>query len=1024
MESIIRSALKLRWVVVALSVILLVVGIQLTKRTPMDVFPEFSPVLVEVQTEAPGLSTPEIEQLLTLPIENALNGVKDMKVMRSKSVLGLSSVVTIFEPGTDLMSARQLIQERLLTLQGKLPVVAKTPIMLSPLSSLSRILKIGISSEKLSQTELTSLIRWTVRPKLMSLPGVANVAIWGQRDQQFQVLIDPDRMKDFRLTLDELIRATQNATMPAGGGYMDTPNQRIPISHAPAVQHVYDLKKVPVAFRFGTAITLDKVADIQEGHQIPIGDAVINDKPGLLLIVEKQVGANTLEVTKKVEEALVLLRPSLGDVDVDSSIFRPATFIEMSLSNLNHALIWGCILVAIILMSFLQEWRVTLISLTAIPLSLVSAAVVLHFFGSTLNTMIVAGLAIALGEVVDDAIIDVENVLRRLKLNQNLANPLPDWKVILEASLEVRSAVVYATIIVVLVFLPVFFLEGISGTFFRPLAVSYILAVVSSLAVALIVTPALSLILLPKSAHTMERSETRWIKILKSAYRGILFSLLSRQKHVVAGLIGLLIATVAAFPFLGEEFLPHFKEYDFLMHWIGKPGASLESMARSTKLVSKELRSISGVKNFGSHIGRAEVADEVVGPNFVEHWISIDPKAPYDETVNKIQTVIDGYPGLYRDVLTYLKERIKEVVSGGSGAIVIRLYGPNLNELQEKAKLIAKSVAGVPGIAQLQVEQQVLIPQIEISLKPQAAAYYGVTAGDLRRAATVAVRGLKVGEVIEDQKIIDVMVQGKENSRANIEHINSILIDTVMGGKVPLSEIAELKMVGTPNIIQHENSSRKIDISCNAHGRDLGSVASEIKEKLQALDLGTGYHFELLGEYAVRQASQRRLVWLSLLSLFGIMIVLFSDFKSVRLTALVFTSLPFALVGGVAAAFISGGVVSLGSLVGFVTVLGIAARNGVMLISHYRHMEEVEGQKFSKEMIIRGSEERLVPILMTASATALALLPIIVGGNIPGHEIEHPMSVIIVGGLLTSTILNLFVMPVLSFHYGKSGRIS
>lgn len=1024
MRALIESALKFRWIVVVLSLLLLVVGFQTIQTTPMDVFPEFSPVLVEVQTEAPGFSTQEVEKLITLPIENALNGVKGMKTMRSKSVLGLSSVVTIFETGADLMASRQLIQERLLTLQGQLPTVAKPPVILSPLSSLSRIMKIGVTSKTLSQTELTTLFRWTVRPKLMSVPGVANVAVWGQRDRQMQILLDTNRMKEYRISLDEVIKATQNATLPMGGGFLDTPNQRISVTHMPAIKTAEDLRKVPVAFRFGTALSLDKVADVREGHQVPIGDAVINDDTGLLLIVEKQVGANTLEVTKKVDEALVQLKSGLQGVEIDPTIFRPATFIEMSLSNLNKALFWGCMLVAVILMLFLREWRVAFISLTAIPLSLIAAAVVLHLRGMTLNTMIIAGLAIALGEVVDDAIIDVENVLRRLKLNQKAIEPQASWRVILEASLEVRSAVVYATIIVVLVFMPVFFLEGISGTFFRPLAISYILAVSASLAVALIVTPALSLILLPGSVQTLERKEASWVSSMKRIYRSILLALMHHPKRLIGGLVALFVATAMSVPFLGEEFLPHFKEYDFLMHWVAKPGTSLEAMVRSTKRVSKELREIPGVKNFGSHIGRAEVADEVVGPNFVEHWISIDPAVSYDETVAKIQAVIDGYPGLYRDVLTYLKERIKEVVSGGNGAIVVRLYGPSLDELRTKAKLIESAISGVRGVAQLQVEQQVEVPQIEVTLKPDRAVEHGVTAGDVRRAASMAIRGQKVGEVVDDQKIIDVTLWTPEETRNSVAKLNSILIDSVMGGKIALSDVATVKISGSPNIIQHENSSRKIDISCNAQGRDLGSVAKEIGEKLKTLELGQGYHAELMGEYAVRQASQQRLIWLSLLSLAGIVIVLFADFKSVRLTTLVFISLPFALVGGVAAAFVSGGILSLGSLVGFVTVLGIAARNGVMLISHYRHMEEVEGEAFSQEMIIKGSQERLIPILMTASATALALFPIIVGGNIPGHEIEYPMAMIIVGGLMTSTLLNLFVMPALSFNYAKGRELS
>lgn len=1022
MKAIIEAALRFRWLVLLFSILLMVIGIQVVRTTPMDVFPEFSPILVEVQTEAPGLSTEEVEKLVTQPIENALGGVRGMKVMRSKSVLGLSSVVTIFEPNADLMASRQLVQERLLVLNGQLPTTAKAPVILSPLSSLSRVLKIGVSSDKLSQTELTTLIRWTVRPKLLSIPGVANVAVWGQRDRQMHVMLDPEKMKEFRLSLGEVILATQNATTPIGGGFIETTNQRIPVTHVSTVHNPKDLERVPVALRFGTALTLGQIANIEEGHQVPIGDAVINDKPGLLLIVEKQVGANTLEVTKRVEEAIKTLKPGLRQTEIDSTIFRPATFIEMSLSNLNKALIWGSILVAIILILFLAEWRVALISLTAIPLSLMTAALILHFCGMTLNTMVIAGLAIALGEVVDDAIIDVENVLRRLKLNKEDLKPLPFWQVVLEASLEVRSAVVYATIIVVLVFLPIFFLDGISGTFFRPLAIAYVLAVGASLAVALIVTPALSLILLPGSDVTMEREEAKWVRWIKRSYLAILQKFIRYPKRIISVLLVLFTFSAAALPFLGEEFLPHFKEYDFLMHWVAKPGTSLQSMVRTTQRVSGELRAIPGVRNFGSHIGRAEVADEVVGPNFVEHWISIDPKVPYEATVAKIQEVIDGYPGLYRDVLTYLKERIKEVVSGGSGAIVIRLFGPNLHELREKAALIEKTISHVKGIAQLQVEQQVEVPQIEVRLKPGAAVQFGVTAGEVRRAASTMIRGTKAGEIIEDQKIIDVMVWSDESLRASPSDIGAILVDTVLGGKVPLSAVAEVKMSGTPNIIQHENSSRKIDISCNAEGRDLGSVARDIETQLSTLDLGQGYHAELTGEYAVRQKSQRQLIILSLFSLIGILIVLFVDFKSWRLTLLVFASLPFALIGGVAAAFTTGAILSLGSLVGFVTVLGIAARNGVMLVSHYRHLEESEGESFSDQLVMKGSSERLVPILMTALATGLALLPIIVGGNIPGHEIEHPMAVIIVGGLLTSTILNLFVMPVLFLHYAKAKR--
>jgi len=1023
-RSLVAAALRLRWVVTVLSFLMLVVGFRLIQTTPLDVFPEFSPLLVEIQTEAPGLSTSEVESLVSTPIENAVNGVKGLKTLRSKSVLGLSSVVLIFDENAELMGARQLVQERLLTLTGQLPALAKTPVILSPLSSTSRVLKIGVWSKTLSQTEMTTLVRWTVRPRLMSIPGVANVAIWGQRDRQLQVLVDPDRLRDHKLTLDEVIRVTRDATMPAAGGFVETPNQRLSVTHVAAVSTMDDLKNVPVAFRAGVPLPLGKVAEITEGHQAPIGDAVINEGPGLLLIVEKQLGANTLDVTHNVERAVEQLRPGLAGLELDTTIFRPATFIEMSLANLRKALIWGCILVAIILVLFLFEWRTALISLTAIPLSLMTAALVLHWRGATLNTMVIAGLAIALGEVVDDAIIDVENVFRRLRLNRTAANPQPAWRVVLEASMEVRSAVVYATLIVILVFLPVFFLEGLAGSFFRPLALAYVLSVTASLGVALTVTPALALILLPRAASAPQTHETRFVRVLKRWYRAALPPLLARPSAIVAGLGAIFLTTGAAVTFLGEEFLPHFQEYDFLMHWVEKPGTSLPAMHRITARASRELRAIPGVRNFGSHIGRAEVADEVVGPNFTELWISLDPKVDYAPTVAKIQEVVDGYPGLYRDLLTYLKERIKEVLSGGSGAIVVRLFGPNLDTLRQKAAEIGTVMSNVAGVTNLQVEPQVEVPQIEIKLRSEAALRFGVTAGDVRRAAMTLIRGTKVGEVYEDQRIFDVAVWSPERVRSDLPSLAKLLIDTPLGGKVPLGDLAELRIAPTPNVIQHENASRRIDVSCNVKDRDLGSVAREIERRVGSVSFPPGYHPELLGEYAARQDSQNRLFGLSVLALVGILLVLYTDFKSVRLTTLVFVSLPFALVGGVAATFLTGGVLSLGSLVGFVTVLGIAARNGVMLVSHYRHLEVQEGESFNREMIVRGAEERLVPILMTASATALALLPIVIGGNRPGHEIEHPMAVVILGGLFTSTLLNLFVMPALSLRYGKDQKLS
>lgn len=1024
--SIVSAALQLRFIVVILAVLLIGVGIRTLPSTQLDVFPEFAPPLVEIQTEAPGLSVTEVESLVTVPIENAMNGVAGLQTLRSKSVLGLSSVVLILQPGTNLPAARQLVQERLSLAAGRLPTVVKPPVMLSPLSSLSRVMKIGVSSNSLSQMEMTDTVRWSVRPRLMAVPGVANVAIWGQRDRQLQVLVDPERLRLNNVSLSTVVNATRDAVVPETGGFIDTANQRLPVTNQASVATVSDLSNVPLATTrpatpnqavgLQAPLKLGDVATLREGFPPPIGDAIINDRPGLLLIVEKQPGANTLEVTRQVEATLNDLKPGLKDLELDPTIFRPATFIERALENLNHALIIGCILVAVVLTLFLYDWRTAFISLTAIPLSLVAAGLVLAWTGATVNTMVLAGLILALGEVVDDAIIDVENIQRRLRLNRTLEHPEGALSVVFKASLEVRSAIVYATLIVILVFLPVFLLDGLAGAFFRPLAVAYVLAVAASLGVALTLTPALSLILLAKAP--LRERELPLVRWLRRGYRRVLPGLVRRPKAAIALLLVAFVGSGILASRFGEELFPQFKETDFLMHWVGKPGTSPEAMNRTILAVSGELRAIPGVRNFGSHIGRAEVADEVVGPNFAELWISIDPDVDYDATTAKIQTVVDGYPGLYRDVLTYLKERTKEVLSGSSGGVVVRLYGTDLDTLRAKATEIQSVLRDVPGVTNLKLEPQVLVPSIEVKLRPEAAARYGLSAGEVRRTMATLLKGQKVGEVFTEQRACDVVVWGEQNLRADIAALREIRIATPLGGDIRLGDAVDLRMAPMPNIVQRENTSRRIDVTCDVTGKDLGTVAREIESRVRKLDFARGYHPEFLGEYAARQSARTRLGLLAAVSLLGILMVIYTDFKSVQLTGLVAVTLPFALVGGVFAAALGGGVISLGSLVGFVTVLGIAARNGILLVSHYRHLEEEEGQPFGLDLILRGAEERLSPILMTATVTGLALVPVVYGGVKPGQEIEYPMACVILGGLGTSTLLNLFVLPALFLRFG------
>jgi len=1017
LNAIVTWALNMRVLVVAAAVALLVIGINATKNAPLDVFPEFAPPLVEVQTEAHGLSTEEVDALVTVPLENALNGLPFLKTLRSKSVLGLSSVVMIFDTGTDILKARQLVQERLNLAQSRLPAVVQPPVLMAPYSSLSRVLKVGLTSKTLPQMELSELARWTMRPRLMSVKGVANVAIWGQRDKQFQVLVDPQRLRAAGVTLDAITKAVGDAAVISSGGFIDTPNQRLSVTQLALITTPDELARTVVEFRNGAPIRLGDVAEVKIGNPAPIGDAVINDGDGILLIVEKQPWGNTLDVTTGVEAVLDDLKLAMPAVNIDSTIFRPATFIQLSIDHLTEALWLGCLLVIVVLALFLGDWRTTLISVVAIPLSLAIALLLLRWRGETINTMILAGLIIALGEVVDDAIIDVENILRRLRQNVLLANPLPKFRVVLDASIEVRSAVVYASVIIVLVFVPVFYLPGLAGTFFKPLALSYILAIAASLAVALTVTPALSLMLLKvkPGAHR----DALLSRGLKAIYRTVLPAF-ARSPWLA------LFFLAAAFAGTGwvwqnkmkEEFLPNFKERDFLMHWVEKPNTSVEASKRITIAAATDLMKVPGVRNQGAHIGRAEVADEVVGPDFTELWISIDEKADYDGTIKNVQAVVDSYPGLTRDLLTFLRERIKEVLTGASASIVVRIFGPDLEQLRAHASEVGATLKDVPGVSALKVESISQVPHITIKFKPDAAALHGLSAGQVRQAVTTLISGRKVGEVYQEQRVHDVLVWSVPAVRADFTTLRELLIATPSGGHVRLADVADLAIVPTPNAIKREGASRRIDVTCNVTGRALGDVARDVEGRVAKIAWKQGYHPEVLGEWAERQAAQSRLGWLALASLIGILVLLLADFQSPRLVLLLALTLPFALIGGVMAAWLGGGVLSLGSLVGFVTVLGIAARNGILLVSHYRHLERDEGQLFNLALVLKGSEERLVPILMTAATAALALVPLVMKGNVPGNEIERPMALVILGGLVTSTLLNLFLLPALYARFG------
>ncbi|MGI9607630.1 MAG: efflux RND transporter permease subunit, partial [Acidimicrobiales bacterium] len=799
MRWIVSASLRFKYLAVFLPLVLMVSGTFQLREAPVDVFPEFAPPKVEIQTHAIGMTPDEVEGLVTVPLEDALNGVAGLDVIRSKSVPDLSAIQLIFEEGTDLIEARQLVAERLDIVTPTLPRWAAPPIMLQPLSATSRAMKIGLTSDEHSLIDMSMTSYWRIRQRLMLIPGVANVAMWGERLEMLQVQVEPGRLAEHEISLNALMQTTGDAldsgilqysegAIVGTGGFIETPNQRMAVRSVLPIVTVDDLARIPVAERDGEILRLADVAELKTDHQPLIGDAVIDDGPGLMLIVEKFPWGNTLELTEEVEKALEELKPGLQGVNIDSEIFRPATFISLSLDNLTSALLIGSAMVVLVLALFLFEWRVALISIVAMPLSLVAAAMVLYLRGTTINVMILAGFVIALGAVVDDAIVDVENIVRRLRQHRVEGTGVSTVRVILEASLEVRKVIVYSTLIEVAALIPVFFLEGLSGSFFRPLALSFALAIFASTVVALTVTPAMSYILLRNAP--LEKRESPLLPLLKRGYNKVTTRTVRSPRPAYGAVAAMFLAGALVVPTLGQELLPDFKERDFLMHWLTRPGTSQPEMQRITEQVSPELRDIDGVRNFGAHIGQALIADEVVGIDFGENWVSVDPSVDYDKTVDTIQTTVDGYPGLFRDVQTYLKERIREVLTGSSDAIVVRIYGPDLEILDEMAHDVEDRLAQIDGLTDLHVELHVKVPQLAIEVDLPRAAQHGLKPGDVRRAVATVVGGEEVGDIFRDGQAFDVQVWATPEARDAPDDIARMLIDTPNGDQVMLGDVA------------------------------------------------------------------------------------------------------------------------------------------------------------------------------------------------------------------------------------------
>jgi CzcA family heavy metal efflux pump len=1045
MRSIIASSLRFRLLVVGLAAGVLAAGVAQLRSAPVDVLPEFTPPYVEIQTEALGLSAEEVEQLITVPLEaDLLNGVEGVDVIRSESVPGLSSIVLVFEPGFDVFKGRQLVQERLTQVgAAAFPNVSKPPTMLPPLSSSSRVLMIGLSSDELSPIEKSVIARWTIRPRLMGVEGVANVAIWGMRDQQIQVQVDPQRLRDRNVSLNQVIRTTGNAQVaspvsfleastPGTGGFIETPQQRLQVRNV--LDQIADPKalgKVPVEGTRGR-LRLSDVSDVKIDHQPLIGDAVVGNGQGLLLVVEKFPRANTLEVTKGVEEALDKLRPGLSGMRTDTSVFRPATYIESAIDNLTTALIIAGLLLGLAVAAFLFQWRTVLISLVTIPVSLVAAALVLDLLGETFSALSVAGLAVALAVVIDDAVVGVENVARRLRQQRMEGSDRSVADIVREASHEVRSPLMYATLIALLAVVPIVVMEGRPGAFFEPLALSYALAVATSMVVALTLTPALSAMLLARGA--VEGRESPLLRRVTPRYDDALFRFIRRPRAALVAAGAAAVVGLAALPLLETSLIPSFKDRDVLVRLGGEPGTSNERMTELATTVGRELRSIPGVESVGAHVGRAVTGDQIVDVNSSEVWVGIDSDADYDATVASIEDAVRRVPGVDRDVVTYTTQRIRDVgslhegdnpvrgdgldvLTGSDEPLIVRVYGQNLAVLRREANRVRRLVSDVDGVVDPKVEVPTTQPTVEIEVDLDRARRHAIKPGDVRRAEAALLQGIQVGSVFQEQKVFDVVVQGVPETRERVSNVRNLLIDRPGGGHVRLGQVADVRVARTPIAIERDAVSRRLDVEAEVRGRSLDSAASEIEDRLANVSFPLEYHAEVLTETTGEEIGATTMLAFAIAAAIAVLLLLQAAFRSWRLAVLSFLTLPVALVGGVLAALFDGAELTLGSMIAFLALFGLAARHGVVLIRHLRDLER-QGESFGAGLVERGARERLGPTLTAASATALVMLPFAIAGEIPGLEVVNPMAIVVLGGLVTTTLLTLFVLPVLYLRFG------
>lgn len=1023
LDLIIRFSLKNRLTVLVLSLILLVYGAFVTVNLPIDVFPDLNRPVVTLITNAAGMAPDEVETLITIPLETNINGTPGLTRVRSLSWIGVSLIYAEFEWGTDIYKNRQLIAEKIQLTSERLPK-GTIPVMAPASSIMGEIMFVGLVSptKKVSAMELRTIADWVVRPRLMTITGLSQIVPIGGEVKQYQILVDSKKLQSKNLTLEDLKHSLEEISENTTGGFLNKEGKEFLIRPLGRVQSLEDIENSFVGLHLGLPVLVKEIATVKIGPQVIRGQGSINGNDAVILTIQKQPGTDTTKLTALIEEELKSIQKMLPEgAEIKSDLFKQSKFIENSISNVEEALRDGAIMVAIILILFLLNVRTTVITLTAIPMSFVITAIVFKWLGLSVNTMTLGGLAVAIGELVDDAIVDVENVFRRLKENKQLESPQNPFVVIYKASSEVRNSIVFSTIIVVLVFIPLFAMSGIEGRLFAPLGLAYIISLIASLIVSLTVTPALCSYLLP-NAKAVEHSDGKLVQWLKKIVEKTVRHNLKTPLPIIIICTILFLLSAAAIPFMGRNFLPEFNEGTAVVGVASLPGISLEESNELGLAIEKKLMQIPEIRSVVRRVGRAELSEYVEGSDWNEYDIDFKEKGREKEIVlNEIRKTIKSVaPEVAVNVGQPISHRLDHLLSGVRAQIALKVFGPDLTELRRIAFEMKEELEPVKGLVDLQVEPLVLIPQVKVAIDREASSQKRMSAGELANNMALLLNGSTIGRFIEGQRSFDIYVRMNDESRNSISGIENTLVQTLpTGEKVKVSDVSEVYEGQGPNLINREDMIRRIIISGNSDGRDLESLVNEIKAKISKVELPNGYFVKIGGQFESQQAASKLILALGIFSLLGVFFVLFVHFKSAFLSLQVMLNIPLALIGSVVAIYLTERTLSLATMVAFITLCGIASRNGIMMISHYLHLMKEEGEHFSEEMIVRGTLERLVPVLMTALSAALALVPLLLSRGEPGKEILYPVAVVIVGGLFSSTLLDIFITPIVFFHYGK-----